>query len=188
MKFNSLINNKEISMKAVLVTFLLAVLLVTFNNQSYSQYRVGRNTAGVMVGFGGGGYVGTGAVPIAVEFNFLNFERNIQAGLFASYSSTTEDFGYNDQWKYTYIVIAAQGNWHFMPGEKLDPFAGLSLGFDIGSVKYNGPNAGYYANPSVGGVFFSAQAGLNYWFSNNIAVQLRVGYSPYAAIGITFGL
>jgi hypothetical protein len=76
-----------------------------------------------------------------------------------------------------------------MPGEKLDPFAGISLGYDVASVKYSGPNSGYWNNfsPSVGGIFFSAQAGLNYWFTNNIAAQLRVGYSPYAAIGITVG-
>jgi len=175
-------------MKAVLFTFLFAVLLVIFSNQSYSQYQVGRNTAGAMVGFGGGMYTGTGAIPIAVEFNFLNFEKNIQAGVFASYSSTSENFGYNDEWKYTYIVIAAQGNYHFMPGEKLDPFAGISLGYDIASVKYSGPYAGLYPNPSVGGIFFSAQAGLNYWFTDKIAGQLRVGYSPYAAIGVTIGM
>ena len=57
-------------MKAVLFTFLFAVLLVIFSNQSYSQYQVGRNTAGAMVGFGGGMYTGTGAIPIAVEFHF----------------------------------------------------------------------------------------------------------------------
>ena len=113
-------------MKAVLVTFLLAALLVTFSSQSYAQYRIGKNTGSLSVGFGGGGLTGTGAVPISAEFNFLNFEKNIHAGAFVAYSSTSEDFYYG-KWTYTYIIIAAQGNWHFMPGEKLDPFAGISL-------------------------------------------------------------
>jgi hypothetical protein len=179
-------------MKAVLVTFLLAVLLVAFSNQSYSQYQVGKNTGSVSVGVGGGGLTGTGAIPISAEFNFLNFEKNIQAGVFASYSSTSEDLNYyyDGKWKYTYIVIAAQGNWHFMPGEKLDPFAGISLGYRIATVSWswNGA-AGPYSpsSASASDIFFSAQAGLNYWFSEKWAVQVRVGYFPYASIGVTAG-
>ena len=178
-------------MKTVLATFLFAVLLVTFSNQSYSQYQVGKNTGSLSVGFGGGGLSGTGAVPISAEFNFLNIERNINAGVFVSYSSSSEDW-YDGSYKYTYIIIAAQGNWHFMPGEKLDPFAGLCLGYNIGTSSWSWNNgysdAGYYSpSVSVGGIFFSAQAGLNYWFSEKWAVQVRVGYFPYASIGVTAG-
>jgi Outer membrane protein beta-barrel domain len=181
-------------MKAVLVTLLLTALLITFSSPSYSQYRVGRNTASASVGFGGGGLTGTGAIPISVEFNFLNFEKNIHAGLYASYSSTSEDLGYynsSGKWKYTYIVIAAQGNWHFTPGEKFDPFAGISLGYRIATVSWswNGA-AGPYTptSASASDIFFSAQAGFNYWFSDNFAAQVRVGYFPYASVGVTLGL
>jgi hypothetical protein len=180
-------------MKAVLVTFLLSALLITFSTQSYSQYQVGKNTGSVSVGFGGGGLTGTGAVPISAEYNFLNFEKNIHAGLFASYSSTSEDlnFYYSGKWKYTYIVIAAQGNWHFTPGEKFDPFAGVSLGYRIASVSWswNGP-AGPYSpsSASASDIFFSAQAGFNYWFSEKFAAQVRVGYFPYASVGVTLGM
>jgi hypothetical protein len=177
-------------MKAVLVTLLLTALLITFSTPSYSQYQVGKNTASASIGFGGGGLTGTGAIPISAEYNFLNFEKNIHAGVFAAYSSTSEDFYYG-KWTYTYIIIAAQGNWHFTPGEKFDPFAGLSLGYNIGSskVSYNGPYSGYnFGSASVGGIFFSAQAGFNYWFSENFAAQVRVGYFPYASVGVTLGL
>jgi hypothetical protein len=173
-------------MKTVLVTVILAALLVTFSSQSYAQYAVGKNTGSLSIGFGGGGLTGTGAVPISAEYNFLNFEKNIQCGIFASYSSTSEDFYYG-KWKYTYIIIAAQGNYHFMPGDKLDPFAGISLGYDIGSFSatYNNGYSNYGYSPTVGGIFLSAQAGLNYWFSPQWAVQVRVGYFPYASIGVT---
>ena len=177
-------------MKAVLVTFLLAAILVIFSNQSFSQYQIGKNTGSVSVGFGGGGLTGTGAIPISAEYNFLNFEKNIHAGVFASYSSTSEDF-YFGKWKYTYIIIAAQGNWHFTPGEKFDPFAGVSLGYDIGSssATYNSGYTNYnYSSPTIGGIFFSAQAGFNYWFSEKFAAQVRVGYFPYASVGVTLGM
>jgi len=177
-------------MKHVLSTFLFVTLLFSFSTQSYSQYAVGKNTGSLSVGFGGGGLTGTGAVPISAEYNFLNFEKNINAGVFASYSSTSEDFYYG-KWKYTYIIIAAQANWHFTPGEKFDPFAGLSLGYNIGSssVTYNGAYAGYnFASATVGGFFLSAQAGFNYWFSEKWAAQVRVGYFPYASVGVTAAL
>jgi hypothetical protein len=177
-------------MKHVLFTFLLASLVLVFSTTSYSQYQVGKNTGSLSVGFGGGGLSGTGAIPISAEYNFLNFEKNIQAGVYAAYSSTSEDFYYG-KWKYTYIIIAAQGNWHFTPGEKFDPFAGISLGYNIGSasVSYNNAYAGYnFASATVGGLFFSAQAGLNYWFSEKFAAQVRVGYFPYVSVGITANL
>ena len=186
---NKFINNKEFSMKAVLVTLLLTALLITFSTQSYSQYQIGKNTGSLSVGFGGGGLSGTGAIPISAEYNFLNFEKNIHAGVFASYASTSEDFFFG-KWKYTYIIIAAQGNWHFTQGEKFDPFAGVSLGYDIGSssVTYNSGYANYSGSASVGGIFFSAQAGFNYWFSEKFAAQVRVGYFPYASVGVTLGI
>jgi outer membrane protein W len=136
---------------------------------------------------------GTGAIPISAEYNFLNFERNIQAGLFAAYSSTSEDYYYynSGKWSYTYIVIAAQGNWHFTPGEKFDPFAGISIGYRIGTVSWswNG-TAGPYSpsSASASDIFLSAQAGFNYWFSPKWALQLRVGYFPYASVGVTANL
>ncbi len=175
-------------MKHMLFTFLLASLVLVLSTTSYSQYEVGKNTGSLSVGFGGGGLTGTGAIPISAEYNFWNYEKNIQAGGFVAYSSTSESFYYG-KWTYTYIIIAAQGNWHFMPGDKLDPFAGISLGYNIGSssVSYNGP--GYnFGSASVGGVFLSAQAGLNYWFSPKWAAQIRVGYFPYASVGVTASL
>jgi hypothetical protein len=164
-------------MKAILVTFLLSVLLITISTQSYSQYRISKNTGSISLGFGGGGLTGTGAYPISAEFNFLNFEKNIHAGVFVAYSSESDH-----DWRYTDIIIAAQGNWHFMPGEKWDPFAGLSLGYDIRS--WSGPSRSDY-NPTLSGIFFSVQGGVNYWFDEGWAIQGRVGYFPYFSVGVT---
>lgn len=174
-------------MKAVLVTFLLSTLLITFSTQSYSQYQVGKNTGSLSLGVGGGYLTGTGAIPISAEYNFLNFEKNIQAGLFASFASSSYDFGYGTA-KYTNIVIAAQGNWHFLPGDKVDPFVGLSLGYLIvsQSTTYNRDVPfGYAYSASGSTIFFSAQAGLNYWFNEGWAIQGRVGYFPYFSVGVT---
>jgi len=176
-------------MKNLLFTLLLAALFLS-SSTLFAQYSDGKKTGSISVGLGGGGLSGTGAVPISAEFNFLNYEKNIHVGLFVAYSSTSQDYNYNydGKWSYTYIVIAAQGNWHFTPGEKFDPFAGVSLGYRIGTVSWswNGP-AGPYEPSSVSAsdIFVSAQAGFNYWFNEKYAIQVRVGYFPYASVGFT---
>jgi hypothetical protein len=172
-------------MKAFLVTSLLALFLLTFSSTSYSQFEIGQKTGSLAIGVGGGGLTGTGAIPISAEFNFLSFEKNINAGIFAAFSKTSYDFGFGSV-DYTYIVIAAQGNWHFMPGDKVDPFAGVSLGFRIASssISYAGPHLFDYS-ATGSDVFFNFQAGLNYWFNPEWAIQGRVGYFPYFSVGVT---
>ena len=167
-----------------LITFL--VIIIISSNFSFAQYQTGKNTFGAVLGFGGGGLDGDGAIPIAVEYNFYNVHPNIQLGVFGAWAHTSSDY-YSGKWNYTYIVIAGQGNYHFkMQAKEWDPFVGLSLGCNIGSVSWDG--SGSYNTPDAGGFFFSAQAGVNYWFSPKWAVQARVGYFPYLGIGVTAAL
>ncbi|MGE5497926.1 MAG: hypothetical protein ACM3Q2_07650 [Syntrophothermus sp.] len=155
----------------------------------FGQYKTGKNTAAAFLGIGGGGISGTGGIPIGVEYNFYNYGQNIQAGAFAAFSSTSEDFVVG-KWNYTNIIIAAQANYHFMPGDKLDPFAGIALGYDIASssTEYKAGFSSWNGSASSGGFVWSAQAGLNYWFTPKYAAQIRVGYFPYVSAGITIAM
>jgi outer membrane protein W len=160
---------------------------------SYAQYQEGKNTLGLLVGIGGGDLKGTDATPVAVEYNFYNFHPKVQFGVMAAWASTSEEFNYGwgvGKWSYTYIILAAQANYHFMPNEKFDPFAGLSLGYNIGSStwEWKTGSGGSPASATVGGFFWSAQAGCNYWFSPQWAAQVRVGYFPYVGAGISYAL
>lgn len=169
------------------LTFLFLVFFVT--TLAFGQYQVGKNTAGAFIGIGGGGLSGTGGVPIGIEYNFFNYKENIQIGGFAAYSSTSEDFAVG-KWNYTNIIIAAQANYHFLPGNKFDPFAGIALGYDIASTStdYNPGFSSWNASASSGGFVWSVQAGCNYWFTPKIAAQLRLGYFPYISAGVAFVL
>jgi hypothetical protein len=165
---------------------LFMLITILFSTLSFAQYQAGKSTGGVLLGVGGGGLDGDGAIPIAVEYNFYNVHPNIQLGVFGAYAHTSSDY-FGGKWNYTYIVLAGQGNYHFkMQAAEWDPFVGLSLGYNIGSVSWDG--AGSYATPDAGGFFFSAQAGVNYWFSPKWAVQARVGYFPYFGVGVTAAL
>jgi len=162
-------------------------MLLFVTSLAFGQYEVGKNTAGAFIGVGGGGLSGTGGIPVGIEYNFLNFEKNIQVGAFAAYSSTSEDFAVG-KWKYSNIIIAAQANYHFLPGNKFDPFAGIALGYDIASssTEFNPGYSSWNASASAGGFVWSAQVGCNYWFSPKFAAQIRLGYFPYVAVGVTF--
>lgn len=169
-------------------TFLCIVFFAS--SLMFGQYNVGKNTAGAFIGVGGGGLSGTGGVPIGIEYNFYNIEKNIQIGAFAAYSSTSEDFTVG-KWKYSNIVIAAQANYHFLPGDKFDPFAGIALGYDIASASTE-YNDGYKdwvgGSASSGGFVWTVQAGCNYWFTPKFAAQIRLGYFPYVAAGVTLAM
>ena len=162
-------------------------MLFFVTSLAFGQYEVGKNTAGAFIGVGGGGLSGTGGIPVGIEYNFLNFEKNIQVGAFAAYSSTSEDFAVG-KWKYSNIIIAAQANYLFLPGNKFDPFAGIALGYDIASssTEFNPGYSSWNASASAGGFVWSAQVGCNYWFSPKFAAQIRLGYFPYVAVGVTF--
>lgn len=178
-------------MKKVFFTLLVLIFAVTVTN---AQYQPGKNTFGALIGFGGGSLNGTGGIPIAVEYNFANvLDKKIHLGAFASYASTSENYGWgfgNGKWKYSNFIIACQANYHFMPGDKLDPFAGLSLGYNVASASWSwdGPGGGAEPSASAGGLFWNIQGGLNYWFSPKWALQVRLGYFPYFGVGVTAAL
>lgn len=172
-------------MKRLLV---IGILFLT-SSLAFGQYQSGKNTGGIFLGIGGGSLSGTGGVPIGVEYNFYNYEKNIQAGAFAAFASTSEDFGIGT-WKYTNIVIGAQANYHIWPGNQIDPFAGISLGYDIASssTEFKAGYNSYSGSAASGGFVYSGQIGLNYWFNPKTAATIRLGYFPYVSAGITLAM
>jgi len=177
-------------MKRITSIFSLVIILIA-SSQLHAQ------NLSIIAGYGGGGLNGSGAIPVGVGYEFYKINDNIVAGAFAAFASTSEDinagFGMNGKWSYTNIIVAAQANYYFSPGEIFDPFAGISLGYNVASASWeweNKPNFPGISEPSAtaGGFFYSAQIGFNYWLSESMALQVRAGYFPYIAAGINFKL
>lgn len=144
--------------------------------------------------------IGLSFLGSAPQFG-LNFEHAMETesmgtigigGIFR-YWSYSEDYGgwwYGDddwgKWKYSNLVIGAQGNYHFsLDNEVIDPWVGLTLAYNVASVSWDGPG-GNYAEPSAGGLWLAAGAGMRYFVSPNMALvgRLNFGSLSYGALDL----
>jgi hypothetical protein len=97
-------------------------------------------------------------------------------------------FGY----KVTYVTPHARANWHWgfdIPW--LDLYSGLSMGWDIASVKWNNNSSygGYLGGTAASGFFWAFQGGAHFYFTEHVGAVVETGY-PYwlkAGIALKFG-
>ncbi|MBC8042083.1 MAG: hypothetical protein IAF08_01445 [Rhizobacter sp.] len=140
----------------------------------------GANYLGARIGIGTIGY---GGLPIGGQYEY-GVTENIGVGLTGDF--TSYDFG--SGYKFNYIFIGAQGNYHFIDllkdNPKVDVFAGLTLGYAIFSFS-GSESFGVFSNAS--GVYIAFQGGARYFFTDNIAAEGRLGYGlAILTLGITF--
>lgn len=139
------------------------------------------------------GFVGN--VEYGVQEGFLNIgdiPASLGVGGTIGYSSYSEDFsgfGYNYSWNYTNIIILVNGYYHadILKNPKLDTYFMLGLGYNVGSVSYDGPFGNLYSSPSHGGIVFGTGIGARYYFSPNLSgvAELGVGMG-LLRIGVDF--
>ncbi len=148
--------------------------------------------------FYGGGYSGLPALSGSVEYSITD---QIGVGGYVGYQSRTYKYSsYKDRW--SSIGFGARGVYHASPflndalnssinEEKLDIYAGLSLGYQTTSWKYddsfNGIGRTAY---NSGTVVFGGILGVRYMFSPNIGVYGELGRGAFGAVtlGATFKL
>ncbi|MDY0083085.1 MAG: hypothetical protein RBR74_07885 [Ignavibacteriaceae bacterium] len=171
-------------MKRLLFVFLISVLCTSFSN---AQFSPNKHHLGPSVGFSF-----LGSTP---QFG-LNYEYGMDVkdfgligiGGIARYWSYSEGAG-SWGWKYTDILIGVQANYHFKISDgKFDPWLGVTLAYDAGSVSWDGPSGQSFATPTYGGMFFGGNAGARYWFSPAIAVAARLGFGSLGYGGLDLGV
>ncbi len=174
--------NKKIYLYATIIFCLL------FQYTSEAQYIADKHYAGPSIGLS---FLGS-TFQVGGNYEYaLNVENFGMVGI----GGVLRYWGYNEnfivgKWKYTNILIGLQGNYHFTikEYEQLDPYAGIVLAYDGGSVSYDGPNNSNYPTPSHGGLWIGAQGGLRYWFNPNFAVTGRVGFGSLSYGALEVGL
>jgi len=151
-----------------------------------AQYEAENNYFGPSIGFAFLGSTPDFGISYERGLNLQNFGLVGIGGIFR-YWGYSENF-FDGQWKYTNILIGAQGNYHFvLSNSKFDPYVGLVLAYDAGSVSWSGPG-GNYVTPSYGGLWLAAQGGARYWISPTIAITGRIGLGTLGYSGLDFGV
>lgn len=167
-------------MKKLTIVLTVMVLLCLLVSTGNAQWEKGKSYLGPRLGIGAyGSGLSFGA---GYEYGVTN-----EIGIGGLVDYYTYDWGFG--FKYTYLVIGAQGNYHF--GEilkwdkKLDPFAGLVIGYENVSVsgsQYAGWSAAYSSGIIIGG-----QVGIRYFLSPSIALYGQAGFGiTYLKVGIDF--
>lgn len=174
--------------KAVFNSLVVAIILFLQQSPLQAQYVVEKHYAGPSIGlsFLGSTFQLGGNYEYALSLE--NFGKVGIGGIFR-YWTYSDAYFTGGSWSHTNILIGAQGNYHFeiRGSEKLDPYAGIVLAYDGGSVSYSGP-ALKYATPSHGGLWLGFQGGMRYWINPDIAITGRVGFGTLSYGALEFGI
>ena len=172
---------------------VLAIALFAFALNASAQYEKGQIDANVGIGLGATFSTGTvNLPPVSLSLDF-GINDKISLGGFVGYSASKEDFsgfGVNYAWKYTYVIVGAGGAYHFDLVDNMDTYAGLLLGYNVASVKYDGANkpAGL-VEPSAGGLAYAGFLGARYHFGEKFGVYGELGYGiALLNVGLTMKL
>ncbi len=177
--------------KIAVVTIVL--LFFTMNAFAQAPYNKGDKLGTIGIGYGFAGIYGSTTVPpISVGFQY-GLEDKISIGGLIGYTSSSYDYGTwlgtDYSWTYSYILIAARGEYHFLENsENLDGYGGVTLGYAITSVS---EPTGFYGTYAAGASYLVAgvHVGLRYFFNPNIAIFGEVGYGVgYITAGAAFKL
>jgi opacity protein-like surface antigen len=103
---------------------------------------------------------------------------------------------YQDVYKYTRtsLSVGARVNFHFGTGKKLDPYAGVAVGYSSNQNKFsvttNNPNYTPAAPVSISGFpfYFAFGIGMRYYFTENIGIYGELGLDKWSFIqgGLAF--
>ncbi len=176
-----------------LAVVTVALLFFTVNSFAQAPYNKGDKLVSIGIGYGFAGIYGSMTVPpITAGFQY-GFEDKISVGGLIGYTSSSYDFGNwfgeNYSWTYSYILIAARGEYHFLENsEKMDAYGGATVGYAITSV--SSPN-GFHGSYSAGGSYMvgGVHVGLRYFLNPSVAIFGEVGYGVgYITAGAAFKL
>lgn len=196
------------------ITNLLVIASMFAFGSSFAQdaYKEGGSQVNLGVGFitnfvtipSGTGYTTHSIPPISASYEY-GITDKISVGGYLGYTSTGWDYTYttNDLTKagfpkvdatstttYSYTIFGVRGSYHFATSDKLDPYAGAMLGYNVASVSWttNDPNTGgiNIAPVAASAVAFSAHLGARYFFTDNIGAFAEIGYGvAIANLGLT---
>lgn len=157
--------------------FLLSgiVLLSVFQLANSQELAFAKGSIVAQAGVGLGGNVG---LPISLSLDYGMTDK-ISIGAIAGFSSWN-----GSGVKVTYIPAGVRGAYHFYNSEKMEAYAGATLGYLVANVSGGIQGIGY------GGVMYGGYAGGRYYLTPSIGAFAELGYTSlsYLTAGIAFKL
>jgi hypothetical protein len=181
----------------MITQFLLTSLLTAGSVallQTDSKAQAGNN---LNIGIGlGSTFIASGLdaslPPLSISYEHA-FGEKISAGGFLGYAGASKEataIGGTWKWKYSYILVGARAAYHFnFKVPKLDPYAGLMAGYNVGRVStekptgYTGPDI---AGAKAGGAVIGGYLGARYMLADRVGAFAELGYGiAYLTLGVT---
>jgi predicted porin len=175
--------------KTFLVLTSIFSIVLYANSQNNLSFEKGNIIANIGIGFGnlywGSGYKSGIPVNPSISAEY-GITEQISVGGTAGFS-VSKFSGPGYEYKYNGIFFGGRGSYHFLTSEKLDPYAGLSLGYVSVSVKDKSGTA-TVISPKGSSLGWGAHVGARYYFQPNIGVYAEAGASSFSIlnIGATF--
>lgn len=126
------------------------------------------------------------SLEVVVKDGLLDNKAAIGIGGYAGLAGYKYD---NQGWGYKYmnIIIGPRGYLHYNFLDKLDTYTGLLVGYDIVKATEFGTAPGWNYEASSSGLIWSWFAGGRYFFNDNLAGMVELGYGiAYLNLGVTF--
>jgi hypothetical protein len=199
--FNPKIKYMKKSIALSIFVFVISFAALSQNDRAFEK---GTNLVNLGIGLGsvywGAGYSNSG-LPFSLNASYEHGVTDklgigyVAVGAQVGYATSQYAFGGSTEWKSTGILLAARGSFHFaIPaeiGKKLDPYAGVLIGYVITNYSYNnGYNTLGYGLPTgkAGGIAVGAFAGAHYLFSQHFGVFGELGYTSFSILSLGIAL
>ncbi|NOT94318.1 hypothetical protein [Ferruginibacter sp.] len=176
-------------MKRIYLTGVLFIVTnCSINAQSSTGFEKGDKL--LNIGIGVNSYYNEG-FPIGASFE-VGISDVISVGGNVDYLGSKYNYGSGLNYKFTTLYIGARGSYHVndllnINNEKIDLYAGATIGFRNFSFKDNFSSTGLGSSYS-NGVFFGGYVGGKYYFHNKLSVFTELGAigSTNARLGLGF--
>lgn len=169
------------------VIFLLCVMA-----SAHGQLKEGDNLLGGTLGL----WAHKSSPTFGVNYEYQMTQAGIGTislgGIFR-YWSYTDDYSNGDSRKYSFSTFGVQSNYNFnqIGDGKFVPFLGLVLGYNTVNQTYTDytRHGVYLSDVSyTSGAWLWAQAGMRYFFSNNVAGAVRLGLGNHDYYTLELGV
>jgi hypothetical protein len=187
----------------ILFTATAIILLLNSFNSSAQRFEADDNVISLGLGLGSSiGYAGSSQTPaISVQYEHGQWVAGgpgvISLGAYIGYKSFSYDgvypgFTYSQKWNYTIIGVRSAYHYNGFDAKNLDVYGGAMLSYNMLSYDYHSSDPKYdylYKGNYDGGIGITFYVGGRYFFSDNLAGFLELGYGiSFATVGIAFKL